>query len=130
MLDLSVGSLDIPRPEDRAASWSPPFCAATSTGLMAERRGAPGIGIGRYDEPRLVYVTDLFRHANNWRDENRTVHLGIDLFCEAGAPVYAPLDGTVHSVANNAAAGDYGPTIILEHASDDGPSGSSRSTAT
>ena len=48
------------------------------------------------------------------------MHLGIDVFCEAGAPVYAPLDGTVHSVANNAATGDYGPTIILEHRVDDG----------
>ena len=30
-------------------------------------------------------------------------------------PVFAPLDATVHSVANNATDGDYGPTIILEH---------------
>jgi 4-aminobutyrate aminotransferase-like enzyme len=73
------------------------------------------IGIGRYDEARLAYVTELFRRADNWSDENRTVHLGIDVFAGAGAPVFAPLDGTVHSVANNAGAGDYGPTIVLEH---------------
>jgi 4-aminobutyrate aminotransferase-like enzyme/Ser/Thr protein kinase RdoA (MazF antagonist) len=110
VLDLSVGSLDIPRPEivQELSSFS-----AHVNRLMAQ--GGARIGIGRYDEPRLVYTTELFRHANNWQDENRTVHLGIDLFCEAGAPVYAPLEGTVHSVANNAVPGDYGPTIILEH---------------
>jgi len=115
VLDLSVGSLDIPCPE--IVQELPAFCAHVDR-LMA--RDGARIGIGRYDEPRLVYVTELFRHADNWHDENRTVHLGIDLFCEAGAPVYAPLEGTVHSVANNAAAGDYGPTIVLEHAVENG----------
>ena len=110
VFDLGVGSLDIPRPE--TVQESPAFCAHVDR-LMAA--SGARIGIGRYDEPRLVYVTELFRHPNNWHDENRTVHLGIDLFCEAGAPVYAPLDGTVHSAANNAVPGDYGPTIILEH---------------
>lgn len=110
VFDLSVGSLDIPRPE--TVQEIPVFCAHVDR-LMAA--SGARIGIGRYDEPRLVYVTELFRHPNNWHDEHRTVHLGIDLFCEAGAPVYAPLDGTVHSVANNAVPGDYGPTIILEH---------------
>jgi 4-aminobutyrate aminotransferase-like enzyme/Ser/Thr protein kinase RdoA (MazF antagonist)/murein DD-endopeptidase MepM/ murein hydrolase activator NlpD len=115
VLDLSVGSLDIPRPElvQEQAAFS-----RHVDRLMTE--SGARFGIGRYDEPRLVYVTDLFRHAGNWSEENRTVHLGIDVFCEAGAPVHAPLDGTVHSVANNAAAGDYGPTIILEHRVDNG----------
>jgi 4-aminobutyrate aminotransferase-like enzyme/Ser/Thr protein kinase RdoA (MazF antagonist) len=115
VFDLSVGSLDIPRPE--VVQEQPAFSRHVGR-LMAE--SGARFGIGRYDEARLVYVTDLFRHASNWSEENRTVHLGIDVFCEAGAPVYAPLDGTVHSVANNAAAGDYGPTIILEHRVDDG----------
>jgi 4-aminobutyrate aminotransferase-like enzyme len=43
------------------------------------------------------------------------VHLGLDLFTETGVPVHAPLDGTVHSFADNAGALDYGPTIVLEH---------------
>jgi 4-aminobutyrate aminotransferase-like enzyme len=110
VLDLSVGSLDIDRPatvQETAA-----FTAHVDAQMA---RGGARIGVGRYDEPRLVYVTDLFRHANNWSDENRTVHLGIDLFCTAGSPVFAPLDGVVHSTANNAGPGDYGPTIILEH---------------
>jgi 4-aminobutyrate aminotransferase-like enzyme/Ser/Thr protein kinase RdoA (MazF antagonist) len=110
VLDLSVGSLDVPTPA--TVQQTEAFSAHVER-LMA--RAGVSVGVGRYDEPRVVYVTELFRHANNWRDENRTVHLGIDLFCEAGSPVFAPLDGVVHSAANNAAAGDYGPTIVLEH---------------
>ncbi len=110
VFDLSVGSLDVPTPD--IVQRLPEFCAHVDR-LMAA--AGARVGIGRYDEPRLVYVTELFSHPNNWSDENRTVHLGIDLFCEAGTPVFAPLDGVVHSVANNAAEGDYGPTIVLEH---------------
>ncbi|HEY7833217.1 MAG TPA: aminotransferase class III-fold pyridoxal phosphate-dependent enzyme, partial [Ktedonobacterales bacterium] len=39
---------------------------------------------------------------------------------EPGSPVYAPLDGVVHSLQNNAAPRDYGPTIILRHTVDAG----------
>src|SRR5207248_5490218 len=39
---------------------------------------------------------------------------------EAGAPVFAPLDGRVYSFRNNAGPLDYGPTIILDHIVADG----------
>ncbi len=47
--------------------------------------------------------------------EKRTIHLGIDLFAPAGTPVYAPFAGTVHAFADNAAAQDYGPVVVLAH---------------
>ena len=70
------------------------------------------IGVGRYAEDRVIY-----RHSALFAGEQepRTIHLGIDLFVPAGTPVFAPLAATVHSVANNAASGDYGPTILLRH---------------
>ncbi|MCL4832746.1 MAG: aminotransferase class III-fold pyridoxal phosphate-dependent enzyme [Caldilineaceae bacterium] len=52
--------------------------------------------------------------------ERRTIHLGIDLFAPTGTPVHAPLAGTVHSFADNAGVQDYGPVIVLSHASGDG----------
>ncbi len=107
VLDLSVGSLDIPALSD--VETIDRFCALVDSQVDSSP------GIGRYDEPRLVYVTDLFRHVNNWEVENRTVHIGIDVFLPAGTEVRAPLAGVVHSFRNNAGAGDYGPTIILEH---------------
>jgi 4-aminobutyrate aminotransferase-like enzyme/Ser/Thr protein kinase RdoA (MazF antagonist) len=79
--------------------------------------GAP-VGIGCYDEARAIYTDDRFRQESNDGPVWRTVHLGLDLFAEAGAPVLAPLDGVVHSVHDNQGAGDYGPTIILQHDAD------------
>jgi 4-aminobutyrate aminotransferase-like enzyme len=76
------------------------------------------VGIGRYDEPRLLYSSPLF--AGDARAERRTIHLGMDVFADAGTPVFAPLAGTVHAFADNRAALDYGPVIILRHTTDDG----------
>ncbi len=77
-------------------------------------------GIGRYDEARLLYLAPAFAIGESFADERRTIHLGIDLFAEAGTPIFAPLAGSVHAFANNAASEDYGPVIILEHRTEDG----------
>jgi 4-aminobutyrate aminotransferase-like enzyme/Ser/Thr protein kinase RdoA (MazF antagonist) len=78
------------------------------------------VGIGRYDEARLLYTSPLFGDSENPTDERRTIHLGIDLFAAPGTPIYAPLDGVVHAVAINTAPLDYGPLVILRHITDDG----------
>ncbi len=74
------------------------------------------VGIGRYDEARLIYTGDQYKSEGNNGPEWRTIHLGLDVFMEAGSPILAPLDGIVHSFRNNASPLDYGPTIILQHA--------------
>ncbi len=69
------------------------------------------VGIGKYDEDRLIY-----RKSSLFQGENcRSIHLGIDLFTKPGVEVFAPIFATVHSFALNDNFGDYGPTIILEH---------------
>jgi 4-aminobutyrate aminotransferase-like enzyme/Ser/Thr protein kinase RdoA (MazF antagonist) len=78
------------------------------------------VGIGRYDEVRAIYTTDLFRVDGNDGPEWRTVHLGIDVGARPGTAIHAPLDGVVHSLQNNDAPGDYGPTVVLEHPANDG----------
>ena len=75
-------------------------------------------GIGRYAEVRLAYRGPQYETGS----EMRTVHLGVDLFQPPGSPVFAPLDGVVRSVAEYDAPYDYGPTVLLEHAPEDGPS--------
>ena len=67
--------------------------------------------VGGYDEDRVLYR----RSEHFGGAEPRTVHLGVDVWADAGTPVFAPLDGRVHSFRDNAGFGDYGPTIILEH---------------
>jgi 4-aminobutyrate aminotransferase-like enzyme/Ser/Thr protein kinase RdoA (MazF antagonist) len=78
------------------------------------------VGIGRYNEARLMYTSDSYRVPCNEMPEQRTVHLGIDLFLDPGFPVYAPLPGSVHSFADNDRPLDYGPTVILKHETGEG----------
>ncbi|GAC1616624.1 MAG: aminotransferase class III-fold pyridoxal phosphate-dependent enzyme [Ktedonobacteraceae bacterium] len=73
------------------------------------------VGIGRYNETRMIYTGDQYKLAGNDGPEWRTLHIGLDIFMVPGSPVRAPLDGIVHSFRNNTAPLDYGPTIILQH---------------
>ena len=72
-------------------------------------------GVGGYLENRSVYRdTELFQG-----DEERCIHIGVDVFMSAGTALYAPLDSEVQSFANRRVSGDYGPVIILRHRLDD-----------
>lgn len=70
-------------------------------------------GIGGYNENRIVYSRSA--HFGSVAEEPRRLHLGIDIWGDAGTPVFAPMDATVHSFAFNDNFGDYGATIILSH---------------
>jgi len=69
---------------------------------------------GGYMEKRGIYERSTYFNQNN-SDEVRNIHLGLDLWIEANTPIYAPLDGKIHSFKNNTNHGDYGPTLILKH---------------
>lgn len=70
-------------------------------------------GIGGYLEHRAIYRrSTVFATAEA---DFRNIHLGIDVWTRAGAPIHCPLDGRIHSFQNNAGFGNYGATIILEH---------------
>jgi 4-aminobutyrate aminotransferase-like enzyme len=84
------------------------------------KRDGVRVGVGRYDEPRPFYVSSLFGAGDNPTDERRTIHLGLDLFVEPGTGLHAPLEGVVHTLANNTVPLDYGPVVILRHASENG----------
>lgn len=108
--DLSVASRDFESFEEMA---DPERLADT---LFARMRAAnKPLAIGRWDEPRTLYASEVFAPADNPHGEWRTIHIGVDLFAEAGTPVFAPLPGVIHSVQDNANPLDYGPTIILRH---------------
>jgi len=109
VLDLSTGS----RLRDRAVV----NLDAEQLGRLIDETMADagtGFAFGRYAEPRDLYDNEHFADGDS---ENRTVHMGIDLFCVAGTPVSAPLDGTVELLANNARRLDYGPMVVLCHES-------------
>jgi len=70
------------------------------------------VGVGGYMENRFIYSRS--QHFDV-AAESRNLHLGVDVWLEAGAPVFAPLAATVQSFQDNDNFGDYGPTIILQH---------------
>jgi len=107
-LDLADAAVDV---SDHDA-----FCA-----FLAERRGDAPALYGGWNEHRGIYAgSALFGGVVGSHDEPRVIHLGIDIWTDAGTPVAAPLPAKVHSFADNDHFGDYGGTIILEHG---GPGG-------
>ncbi|KAA3621395.1 MAG: aminotransferase class III-fold pyridoxal phosphate-dependent enzyme, partial [Proteobacteria bacterium] len=113
MLDLSTTG------EHAAAMRGLPDTAAFTAYILARmaEKGA-SVAVGRYLEKRGVYTTDAYRTADP--GERRDRHLGVDLFIAAGEPVYTPIAGVVEGVANNDAALDFGPTVIVRHETDAG----------
>ncbi len=113
VFDWSVGSLAMGNPEDFG---DPQQSAEKIESWLAS--ADVQVGVGQYNEARLVYTTDQFQEgAGEWR----TIHIGMDFFMPPATPVYAPLDGVVHSFRDNDLPRDYGPTIILRHDPPDGP---------
>lgn len=115
VLNLSVGSLLLGA--DPAATGTERL---TQTIFNEMKRAGVEVGVGRYDEARALYLTPAFATGAHATDERRTVHLGMDLFINAGASVWAPLAGEVYCVADNDAPLDYGPLVILRHAPEPG----------
>jgi len=110
VLDLSVGS-----PLSGAPDMQPDLHRASDAWFRRIRRAGSEIGIGRYNEPRIVYTAHHYLSPNNEFHESRTIHLGIDLFKESGTPIYAPISAIVHSLHFCSNPMDFGGLIILEH---------------
>lgn len=85
--------------------------------MLEEEKGL--VGIGGYGEVRPFYTTDAYEISGNNGPQWRTVHLGLDVWTDAGTPVLALLEGVVVTCENNKGDRNYGPTIILEHRTND-----------
>jgi 4-aminobutyrate aminotransferase-like enzyme/Ser/Thr protein kinase RdoA (MazF antagonist) len=109
-LDLSIGSLDL----GNTAILSDPDRLDEQITTMVNRQAAD-VALGRYGEARPIYTTTAFETATNDGPAWRTLHIGLDFFAKPGTAVRAVCDGTVYGLADNQAAGDYGPTVILQH---------------
>lgn len=80
-----------------------------SAGYDPARALSHPYGVGKYDEVRPgMYLGEQFEGVRN-------IHMGIDIGCPAGEPVFAFFAGTIHKLGDNALPYDYGPTIITRH---------------
>ena len=115
ILDLSVGA---------------DLCGEPITGLSAQQFNSliersihaanTEFAYGRWGESRDIYSNDLFNSVTENRHEKRSIHLGIDIFCQHTTKIFSPLDGTVYIKTNNKAELDYGPMLIIEHSNHNG----------
>jgi peptidoglycan LD-endopeptidase LytH len=78
--------------------------------------------IGGYAELRDMYKRSLlFDEEKKYgiekpvAEEPRRLHIGTDIWGDAGTKIFVPVGGTVHSFAFNNNFGDYGAAIILQH---------------
>lgn len=111
-LDLTAEGAD-------AKAWA--GLDADAVGQAIDQRLAQekaSFGLGLYGEDRSVYKGDAFETGS--AGARRSVHLGIDLFAPAGTPVYAPFAGTVAFLHDDAVDFGFGPTVLLEHNTEDG----------
>lgn len=108
VLDLSMQNKELSKIELTSSKGLENFI------LNHIKRNNAKVAYGGYLEKRSIYQrSDYFSLSDS--KNNRNIHLGIDIWIEAGSIVYAPLEGEIHSFKNNTNFGDYGPTIILEH---------------
>ncbi|MFH0999586.1 MAG: aminotransferase class III-fold pyridoxal phosphate-dependent enzyme [Bacteroidota bacterium] len=87
---------------------------------QVRKKYSSSIIAGGYNETRAFYITDAYKKEGNSGPEYRSVHLGIDFWVKAKTPIQALFDGKVFSVRNNKHLKDYGPTLILQHNTDNG----------
>jgi len=63
--------------------------------------------VGRYNEERKNMYT-----SPQYLDENRNIHMGIDIAAPIGSLVYSFYDSEIYKFKNNNQEGNYGPTIV------------------
>jgi len=70
-------------------------------------------GLSPYLERRDTLLGDCSQMV----EEQRFIHLGLDVIVGLGTPLYAPLDGTVAECGYEAGEGNYGGYVLLKHES-------------
>ena len=103
LLNLSVENSNLP-------DVSNPISMTEYLKNLRSRSQKP-LFFGGYLEKRNIYQSELFKENGPIRD----IHLGVDVWTEAGTPIFAPIEGNIFSLAYNPLKLDYGYTLILTH---------------
>ena len=108
-LDLSIHNPDLQNVDISSASSIQRYIE------LKRDQKKKAIGFGGYLEERAIYRRSQQFTTSTDPKQERNIHLGIDFWCDAGTSVHIPLNGKLHSYADNLGLGNYGPTIIFEH---------------
>lgn len=111
--DAPMGSLSVEHSTWPQNPFHMPLEEAAVVGREFEDQGR--MWLGYYHEPRLIYTEPAFRKGPWKANDRRTVHLAVDVFANAGTPLYAPLRAEVFVAEYRDGHLDYGGVIILRH---------------
>jgi murein DD-endopeptidase MepM/ murein hydrolase activator NlpD len=103
-IDLSISNADLSKIEMKN-----PKIFETYIENYLQKNNAK-VAFGGFNEER-----NLYSQNTHFSDDERNIHIGMDLWIKAGTPVLAVLNGTVFGFDYNMETGNYGPTIILKH---------------
>lgn len=70
-------------------------------------------GLAAYLENRRLLLADCPQMV----EEQRFIHLGLDIIVDLGTPLHAPLDAVVTESGYEAGEGNYGSFVLLQHES-------------
>ena len=93
VLDLSIGSLELGHNNNFENDKS----FNNHINLIMQQSNSE-VMIGRYNEARPIYTTELFYQGGNDGPNWRTLHIGLDIFAPAGTTVFVPLNGTIFNI--------------------------------
>ncbi|TFG32894.1 aminotransferase class III-fold pyridoxal phosphate-dependent enzyme [Candidatus Thorarchaeota archaeon] len=110
VVDLHVGSVSIPNPTHLE---DPQKLDDVFNHVINNSKAM--VGIGRYNEARLIYLSSQYTSPDNNYEETRTIHLATDLIVKPGTSVHCPIAGRIHSFKDNDHPSDNGPSLIIEH---------------
>ncbi|MGQ0648808.1 MAG: phosphotransferase, partial [Gemmatimonadaceae bacterium] len=113
--------LDWANPNDPvvAATSNHDLCGADRAYDAQRKEHGFEIGIGAWGEARAIYTAPVFE-SKVISGGRRNVHLGLDIFTDAGVELHSPLPGRVVATANCERPQDYGGVLLLEHRTGDG----------
>lgn len=109
ILDLSVIG------EDASSNPIAPSMQEIEQAVHRLAGSAENVVLGKYREARLVYGAPFYLTGDHQASDRRTMHIAVDIFLPAGAPVHAPLDAIVHSAEVCDQDFDYGGLVVLQH---------------
>ena len=109
VLDLSKSSSVL-----KEVETTDPFAFEAYLSNKSKEKGLK-MAVGGYLEHRNLYSDKAHFNPEADPNEERFIHLGIDVWMDAFTPLFAPMDARVHSFADNNSRGNYGATISLCH---------------
>jgi hypothetical protein len=108
-IDLSAGNARFTK---EIYTETGPFCNYINSYLQQQQ---VQFAYGGYNEVRDLYLRSAVFNAAAGKEKPRNLHIGVDVWGEAGTAFFMPFPGFLHSCGFHNELGNYGTTLIMGH---------------